>query len=374
MRRYTVVALLFVGLNFAAAQGLKEAEELVSKYQFQKALTVLEALPDTAGITVPLQSGYCYYRLGNFKLAIDRYNKALQLDSTNQVALMQLGQLYPRNGESDKAKRCYEKLIALDSTNSFYYKQFATFESSVNDMGVSLKLYSKSLALNPTDMESYASLGAILLELDDFIALDTLLKRGLARDSTQASLLVLQAKSQMGQQQYRGAVKTLGKLLDKKDTIPAYARLLGISYFQLNEYPNVVKCMNFLLNSNLKSEWVYYYLGVSYRELNDLPRSIEYMDKAIEEGISDNLGIYYSQLARTFEEKKDYKNAIHYYKAAYEKSKSKIMLYHLARNYDVYYKDKTTAIAYYKQYLLSDDTIKIAREYSRHRLNRLSDN
>jgi tetratricopeptide (TPR) repeat protein len=97
------------------------------------------------------------------------------------------------------------------------------------------------------------------------------------------------------------------------------------------------------------------------------------MNKAIDEGITENIGTYYTQLARAYEDKKDYKNAIHYYHAAYEKSKSKILLYHLARNYDVYYKDKSTAMAYYRQYLASNDTIRIAKEYSRHRLNTLSD-
>jgi hypothetical protein len=67
----------------------------------------------------------------------------------------------------------------------------------------------------------------------------------------------------------------------------------------------------------------------------------------------------------------NFKMAIKYYKAAYEESKSGILLYHLARNYEVYYKDKAQAIAYFKRYLESDDTIKLAREYSRSRLNEL---
>jgi tetratricopeptide (TPR) repeat protein len=178
----------------------------------------------------------------------------------------------------------------------------------------------------------------------------------------------------MGQQQYKQAIATIGKLIVKRDTLPTYARLLGISYFQLNEYKKVIQCMNYLLNADQKHDWIYYYLGVSYRELNDLPRSIEYMNKAIDEGITENIGAYYTQLARAYQDQKDFKNAIHYYHAAYEKSKSKILLYHLARSYDVYYKDKSTAIAYYRQYLASDDTIRIAKEYSRHRINTLSDN
>jgi tetratricopeptide (TPR) repeat protein len=369
-----ILLLLVVGLNFAQAQTLKEAEEFANNYEFEKALGILRSIKDTTDIRVPLQTGYCYYRLGNSKLAIESYSKALQLDSSNRIALIQLGQLYPKNNRLADAKICFEKLVSIDTANSFYFKQYASFASAINDQPLAQKLFWKALQLNPRDLECYALLGNIVLDFEDYHSLDSLVDKGLAIDSLQTALLLLKAKSQMGQQHYKDALTTIGQLLVKNYTLPAYARLLGISYFQLDEYAKVVKCMNYLLESNLKSDWVYYYLGVSYRELHDLPRSLENMNKAIEEGITDNIGTYYSQLARTFEEAKDYKNAIHYYHAAYEKSKSKILLYHLARNYDVYYKDKATAIVYYKQYLASDDTIKIARQYSRHRLDRLKFN
>lgn len=370
MQKIFLLLLMFL-LNSAKAQNVKEAEDLMNSYQFEKALTVLKILDDTSDIHVPLQKGYCYFRLGSYRLSVEYYLKALQLDSLNRMALIQLGQLYSRNNDIDQAKRCYEKLIALDSNNNYYFKQYASFASATNDLGLAKNLYSKALAINPDDMESCASLGAILLEFEDFHSLDSLLNEALMRDGLQTSLWLLKAKSLMGQKLYRDALATMGKVLEKHDTIPTYARLLGICYFKIDEYEKVVRCMNFLLDSNLKSDWVYYYLGVSYRELGDLQKSIECLSQAIEEGESENIGSYYSQLARTFEENKDYKNAIHYYKAAYEKSKSKILLYQLARNYDIYYADKSTAITYYRLYFESDDTIKVAKEFSNHRLNQL---
>jgi tetratricopeptide (TPR) repeat protein len=159
----------------------------------------------------------------------------------------------------------------------------------------------------------------------------------------------------------------------KGDTIPVYARLLGISYFQLDKHEEVIPWMKYLLKSKQQAEWVYYYMGVSYQQLNMPDTAISYLNKAIEKGISDNISTYYTQLAMSYENIKDFKSAIKYYKAAYESSKSNILLYHLARNYDVYYKDKAQAISYYKRYLSSDDTIKIAREYTRYRLDQLSD-
>jgi tetratricopeptide (TPR) repeat protein len=369
-----ILILLLLVLRFSTAQDLSQTQDLINNYQFEKALAILTSALDSTDVRIPLQRGYCYYRLGNFKYAIQSYYKALQLDSVNRTALFQLGQLYSRNNRFSEAKMCYERLIRIDSTSSYYFKQYASLATTVSDVPLAIDLFHRTLTLNPNDLEAYSLLGNILLDTEQFSALDSLLSRGLSIDSLQSSLLLLKAKSQMGQQQYKRAVATVGKLMTKNDTIPSYARLLGISYFQLSEYKKVIQCMNFLLNADQKNDWIYYYLGVSYRELNDLPRSIENMNKAIEEGITDNIGAYYSQLAKAYEDKKDYKNAIHFYHAAYEKSKSKILLYHLARNYDVYYKDKSTAIAYYRQYLASSDTIRIAKEYSRHRLNALEDN
>ncbi len=232
-------------------------------------------------------------------------------------------------------------------------------------------LYTKTLKLNSKDIDSYASLGNILLEAEDYFRVDSLVARALKIDSLQSGILLLKAKSEMAQHKYKKTVATVKKILAWNDTQPIHLRLLGISYFQLKDYNKTVECMSYLLLAGVKSEWVFYYLGASYRELGDLPKSIDNMSRAIESGISENIEIYYSNLAKAFEDAKDYRNAIHYYQAAYEKSRTKILLYHLARNYDIYFKDKSTAIAYYKRYLASDDTIKLAREYAKRRLDTL---
>ncbi len=367
-----ILTLLLVTFTLSAqGQELTEANELIENFQFEKALTVLSQLNDSSNIHIPLQSGYCYSRLGNYKSAIESYKRVLQFDSANRIALSQLGQIYSRNNQYTMAEDCYKKLIRIDSLNSYYFKQYASLAASANIDSLANVLYSKTLSLNPRDIESYSSLGNILLESEDYHQLDSIVIRALKVDSLQSSILLLKAKSELAQHKYKKVIATVNKLLEHNDTQPVYVRLLGISYFQTNDYEKVVQCMNYLLLTGVKSDWVYYYLGASYRELNDLPKSIEAMSEAIDAGISDNIGIYYQQLAKAYEENKDYKNAIHYYQAAYEKSKTKILLYHLARSYDIYFKDKSTAIAYYKKYLASDDTIKLAREYSKRRLDSL---
>lgn len=366
--KYGLFFFFLLSIATLKSQDLSEANEFIENFQYEKALTVLLQLNDSSDIRVSLQKGYCYSRLGNYSDAIDSYKRALASDSLSKIALNQLGQMYSKTNRIAQAEECYQKLIRIDSLNSFYFKQYAALASASNRDSTAGALYKKALQLNPKDVESSISWGNILLEAEDYFTLDSLVTTKLAIDSLQSGILLLKAKSQMAQHKYKETVATVKMILEWNDTQPIHARLLGISYFQLKDYEKTVECMNFLLLSGVKSEWVYYYLGASYRELGDTPRSIENMSKAIESGISENIEIYYSQLAKSYEDAKDYKNAIHYYQAAYEKSKTKILLYHLARNYDIYFKDKSSAVAYYKRYLASDDTIKVAREYAKRRL------
>src|SRR5258706_12280622 len=182
MKKLTL-AFLFASPYFCHAQDFKQIDELISNYQFEKALAVLATSSDTTDVRVPLQRGYCYYRLGNFKNAIQCYSKALQLDSINRTALIQLGQLYARHNRFSEAKMCYERLILMDSTSSYYFKQYAALATSVNDIPLAIELYTQTLLLNPNDLEAYSLFGNILLDAEDYGKLDSLMVKGLGQDS-----------------------------------------------------------------------------------------------------------------------------------------------------------------------------------------------
>jgi tetratricopeptide (TPR) repeat protein len=144
--------------------------------------------------------------------------------------------------------------------------------------------------------------------------------------------------------------------------------MLGVSYHHVKDYSNVVTCMNYLLRNRYDFDWIYFYMGVAFRELGDVPASVRWLKLAAQKSISDNTKIYYSQLGQSFEDMGNYEEAIRAYRTAYNYSKDGVLLYHLARNYDVYYEDKATAALYYQKYLESDDTIRLAREYARKRM------
>lgn len=346
---------------------IERADSLMANYKFEEALNVL-ARGDSSNLGILLRVGQCNARMGASTAAIRPYERVLQMDSSNIVALNQLGILYTRDGDLEDALSCYIHLIKLDSTNSYYYKQAGSTAMRLNAITTAKFWFEKALRFNPADVEVSLALGNALFEIEAYESVDSIVEQALALDPHFKPLILLSAKSAFEQQHYESAIVTINKLLEKSDTTAQLARLLGISYFHLREYNKVVTCMQFLLKNRYDFEWIYYYMGISFRELGDMPASINWLKVAVQKSISENTTTYYSQLAHSYEQMGEYQEAIRAYRAAYNYSKDGILLYHLARNYDVYYKDKSMALEYYQKYLESDDTIRLAREYARKRM------
>ena len=348
----------------------QEIDQLIQKYQYSKALVLLDQLDDSLSVDVLQRKGSCYLQMGNYDDAIRQYETVLKVDSTDVKALYALGQLYARNKQFMDSYACYETLIANDELNSIYYKQYGIVAVQAHAPALAFANFLRAVELNPGDIEAYTVLGEMLLDVEEYRMADSLLSIALETNSS-PQLVFLLAKAQMGEHKYKDAIKTTEQLMVAGDTIPGYARVLGISYFRLDEFEEALSWLKYMLENDYKADWVYFYAGICYQRMDNLDLAIVYLNKAVEEGISKNIGDYYLQLATCYEAAKDFKKAIKFYKVAYEYSKKDILLYHLAVNYDVYYKDKTQAIAYFRKYLDSDDTVKLAREYSRYKLNEL---
>ena len=370
--------LFFCSLTMAEAQKtdsimneqrllIHRVDSLVASYKFEKALDIL-AKGDSMNVEILLRIGQCNFRLGASGSAIHPYERVLQIDSANLSALNQLGQLYARDGDFSKALASFVQLIRLDTANSYYYRQAGSMAARLENKIFAKELYRKALHFNSLDVEASMALGTIMMDMEEYAGVDSIVDRALVADGTYKPLLLLKAKSAFEQQHFETVILTINSLLEKSDTSAIHARLLGISYFHLHNYNKLVTCMNFMLRNRYDNEWIFYYLGVASRELGDIAASIDYFRMAVQKSISENTMTYYSQLGQSYEEMGDYQGAIRSYRAAYNYSKDGILLYHLARTYDVFYKDKTTALAYYQKYLKSDDTIRRAKEYARKRM------
>ena len=346
---------------------LDKADSLISNYQFEKAVDILAA-GDGLSVDILLRRGQCYVKLGSFGDAVVSFERVLQQDSSNFIALNQLGLLYGRNSDFKRALECYHRLINLDPSNSYYCKQAGLMYSASNDLKESRAWLAKALELHPGNAEASVLLGEIFMEMEEYKSVDSVVNRALEYNPQLQTLWALKARSAFEQNKFELVIETVNRILQKSDTTVLYARLLGVSYYRLMAYRSAVDCLIFLLKNEFNPGWVYYYMGVAARAHGKIPSSVTWFRLAIDKSVSGNITTYYAQLAESCEDLGDYQGAIKAYRAAYNFSKDGIWLYQLARTYDIYYKDKSVALTYYEKYLESDDTISVARDYARNRL------
>jgi tetratricopeptide (TPR) repeat protein len=348
-----------------------------NNYQFNRALEMFNLCyqKEAENISFLNKIAQCNYNLGKFEESKINYLKILEYDSLSIVARNQLGVIYLKESEYSKSIEQYKKLIIIDSTNSFYYKQIGFLSLKTDNTANAIQYLEKAHNLNHQDIEVIIELSDIYFKLNLWKKTENFIEKGLSLDSINTKLLLIKSKIAYKQKKYEAAISVINHILEfKNDTSIYMMKLLGTSYFYLKDYKKSVILMEKILPPEENPEIIHYYLGVAYRESGDLKKSLYHFQKAIEDGVSNNIPTYYTNLAITYEGLKNFKESIKAYQLAYKSSRNKILLYRLARVYDKFYKDKKTALQYYEKYLAMNDIENINfKEYSRNRVSELKE-
>lgn len=365
---FTTIVLALLIFNAAGQESDSTSADIYSKantqlsnYQFEEAIQSLNIClkSDSNNQDLLYKLAFCQAKLGRLKQAKNSYSIILSLDSNNIKALNQIAVIYANESNYEAATEQYKRLLQIDSLNAYYNKQIAELALKSGKIEDAILHFKKSNQLNPLDIETISSLCEIYQAIKFYDAADSLTNLGRMLDSTNIKLILFQAKSAYRQKKYEAVVENINALFKlKTDTSINELKLLGVSYFQIKKHNKAIALLNQALELEQDSEIIHYYLGLAYKEAGNLESSVYHFEKAIDSGVSNNIASYYTNLAIVFEEKGEYPESIKAYQSAYKSSYNKILLYHLARNYDTYYKDKNTAIDYYK-------------DYSKHRISEL---
>lgn len=385
MKRYTLfIILLFFSSNTLFSQAseniqtptaeiYQEALEAISVFQFEEALKHLSEcyIRDQQNTHYINQIAYCHAQQGRYPDAKLYYQNTLKIDETNITALSSLGSLFQRERNYGKALPYFQELIRLDSTNSYYHKQIAYLYSKTGDMFTGIRSFLKAHQLNPRDIETINQLSDIYLKTDNLEYAEEMIQKGSNTDPNNIKILQNKARLHKRKSEHAGVIEAVNKTMMLGDTTDYYQMIVGVAYLYLDSLDQATFHLNELVKREKDTEHTHHYLGIAFQKMDSLERSIEHFETAIEKGISERIEVYYSDLGSIYETQKDYKSAIQHYEKAYEYSSSAEMLFFLARNHDLYYKDKKMAMRYYQKYWDSGD-LKY-RKYTEDRIGKLKE-
>jgi tetratricopeptide (TPR) repeat protein len=369
MKPLLFICLLLTSLiTLAQENPFSQATKLINEFRYERALDYLE-LCNEPSKEILFKKAFCNFKLGNYATAKGLFKEVLSQDSLHIETLANLGFLYMAENNYNASYKCFVSLSHYFPDNSFYHKQAAYSAYKNGDMKAALENYEITMVLNPKDLEAGSTLIDLLILFERNTEAEALTNSLLAIDAENVKILSKKAKMAYKAKDYLKNYETVKNLLLLGDTASFSIQMAGISCFHLKKYKESINYLTILLNRNEESEVVHYYLGLAYRESGFHNTALIHLNKATELAVSANISHYYTQLGVTYEEKKNFPQAIKSYQTAYQKSGDKVLLYHLARSYDLQYKDKKQAIKYYEKYLFENDTLNASyMEYSKYRV------
>lgn len=400
------VLLLLMGVGVTHAQENDSLNFYYNTYQFQTLINKVEPIVNKTAKELFLM-GKAYKQLGQFSDAEQVFVQAVKIDSINPIYLSQLADFLIKRKKGHLAFMHYQKLIQLQPENAYYYKKLgqaisSTNYSSIRDQLVlelnngvypesddlkqqivrqifesnyltdAISAYKKAIELNPKDIESRLVLSQIYLDKNMVGLADIFIQECVEEYPENKNFIMQAIKVAYRLKDYEDVIAKSRLFYSIADSNLLVQKLEGIAHFQINEYQEAIHLLENVMTVEKKNEVLSYYLGMAHQEIGDNTNAIKYLENAIDFGITENINSYYTQLAAVYEKQGNFEKSIQLYKAAYAKSKDKILLYHLARNYDEFYKDKTTALKYYELYFQENDTANETYfDYTKSRIHEL---
>ena len=106
---------------------------------------------------------FWHAREGNTDLAIEHFERALQIDPDHSVALQNLGSAYRQKKDWPQAKRALEKALALNPDDPEANYSLAMVYAQTNDANRAYEYLQKALLARPDYPEALNNLGILYL-------------------------------------------------------------------------------------------------------------------------------------------------------------------------------------------------------------------
>lgn len=328
----------------------------LQSYQFGDALNYFFECQREDPFNVELLSkvGLCYFQLGNLMEARNYFSQAVKTDSVHLFSLNYLATIEEQMLEYESALSRIEQLIAIDSMNSYYFRSAGNLSERLGRLGIAVGYFERAYAINPNDQSALISLCDLYAKSMYLDYADSLLTDALRKQPQNLRLIYASATVNYRLRQYEEVLPLFESALEKQDTNLRHLPLYAYSLAQLEKSDEAIPWLEYLAERVTPDEQIHYFLGFClWKSEADAEKSMEHYEKAVELGLSPNLGVYHQRMGDIMGVEKRHRSALKNYELAQNYGNNDpVIHFHMAVAFDhVYEKDKKRPLKCYQDYL-----------------------
>jgi superkiller protein 3 len=187
------------------------------------------------------------------ELAIEYYQKAINIDPNDADAYGNMGIAYAKLEDYREAIKCYQKVIAIDPNLAAAYGNMGSAYYYLKNYREAIRCFQKAITIDPNDAMAYKSLGNAYYNLED----------------------------------YREAIRCFQKAIDlDPNYVGAYVNM-GNAYVNLQNYREAIRCFQKAIVIDPNYAMAYNNIGYAYTRLDNYDQAVTYFRKAARLGYRD---------------------------------------------------------------------------------------
>jgi len=185
----------------------------------------------------------------------------------------------------------------------FYYQTGLTEKAAKRHL-VAYNNFAKSVKFNPGFIDSHLESGYAALEMRKTdLAIASFTKVYELQPTNTAAIKEL-SSLYFSYRQYAKAIE----FAQKCKSCPDASRIIGMSYYQQEDYPAAVKALTDALSKNSADAEATYTLARTYLDMEEYKKAVPYYEKAVKMDATKNTWMY--ELGLLYYNNNDYKNAV----------------------------------------------------------------
>lgn len=348
MNKYFLIGLLLIFKAEAQSSAFQVADSLYTYGEYSKAIEAYKPFENQSNVLQKIAKSYI--AIGNYDQGITYYDKAIVLDSINQLYKYEYAKVLLRVTQIDKAKLVFEALTITNNTNPNYQYELGNVKRILGD-STFITHYEEAYRLDSNHLKAINKIGRFALAKRNYDKALKMADIGLAIYSKSKELTSLKAQTYYWQEDYFHAKDWFLKRLTLGEPTQFIYEKLSYCYERNYEHKGAIKYLEKALEFDPKNGANIYLVGRQYSLMDDFVNAEKYYKQALE--ILDKpLDVEYNNLASTFNRQEKYNEALKAYRRALQQNpNNKFVPFFIAHTKVQMYQDIDKKIKIYEDFI-----------------------